>query len=72
LLVLVCACLAIFELELGSIILSAGILAENDVACRELKKKLLKQKKTENRKPKKTNRKKNSFLSLDKFIELQK
>jgi hypothetical protein len=53
--VLVCACLAIFELELGSIIFSAGILAENDVACRELKKTF---KTKENRKPKKTNRKK--------------
>jgi hypothetical protein len=48
--VLVCACLAIFELELGSIIFSAGILAENDVACRELKKTF---KTKENRKTKK-------------------
>jgi hypothetical protein len=54
--VLVCACLAIFELELGSIIFSAGILAENDVACRELKKQLLRQKKTE-----KNESQKNSF-----------
>jgi hypothetical protein len=53
--------LAIFELELGSIILSAGILAENDVACRELKKKLLRQKKTENRKKRIA---KNSFWVL--------